>query len=82
MNTYITIRSNSGKWKVIPTKFDRNPGDAVLYENEKYLVISVGDKNDCISVMNFSVNKNNQHIKNGFKIVLPEGRFVERNIIK
>lgn len=80
-SNFIAIRSNDGAWKVIPTKFDRQVGDAIVVDNKKFVVVTSGDFYTCKSTMDFSVIKNIQHRKNGKIPVYPEGKFSERNLI-
>lgn len=78
MATFIALRSHEGNWKVIPTKFDRQAGDAMMIEGKRFIVITSGDRDLCIDSMNFSISRNRKHIANGGIITMGNGVIKER----
>jgi hypothetical protein len=84
--TFVTLQSQPIDgvvyWKVMPTKFDREPGDAMQVEGVNYTVLTVGDREACIVTMNFARERALINLKRGFITKIPVGKFNERAIIK
>ena len=67
---HIAIRSESGTWRVITTSFDRQPGDVVMVEKTKFVVMATGTLEQCRNVMKFNIIRNREHIKSGGTITM------------
>lgn len=76
---FVALRSNEGKWMLFETKFDRQVGDAMVFDDIKYVVIVEGDKELCEAAIRTGIehgkSKENQ-------LVYPEGAFIERELIE
>jgi riboflavin synthase alpha subunit len=82
MNLFVTLQSQpvngTTYWKVVPTKFNREVGDAMVVDGLKFTVTHVGDRAYCAGAMSELMNRFKINRAAGYLTRVPIGQYNER----